>query len=212
MLVLGEQLLQGKPAPAKCPGFIHKVVCSFINAYGEAKFLKAAPPDADMQLEEEEAQLADERAAAQPGSVVLGASSTGDGAAASSLGALAATVPEAPKGSSPDTPPLRPDNKKPRIGGNPLGEVAATPTAIPAFNGGAGLGRGLFETSILTAANLAHLPGTKAKGERGEAATVRSRSRSRASSPAPSSKSAPLPTELGTTEEVREEVEEEQDK
>jgi hypothetical protein len=211
MLVLGEQLLQGKPAPSECPGFIHKVVCGFIKAYGEEKFLKAAPPDADMQLEEEEAQLADDRAAAQPGSVLPGASSTGAGAAAGSLGALAATVPEGPKSPSPDTPPLRPDTKKPRIGGNPLGEVAAIPTAIPAFNGGAGLGRGLFETPTLTAANLAHLPGTKVKEERGEAETVRSRTRSRASSPAPSSKSAPLPTELGNTEEVRE-VEEEQDK
>jgi hypothetical protein len=210
MLVLGEQLLQGKQPPTKCPEFIHKVVCSFINAYGEEKFLRAAPPDADMQLGEGEAQLADERVTAQPGSIPPGASSPGDGAAAGSMGALEAKGPEAPRGSSPDTPPLRPDSKKPRIGGNPLGEVAAIPTAIPAFNGGAGLGRGLFETQTLTAANLAHLPGAKAKSGREEAETVRSRTRSRESSPAPPSESAPPPTELGKTEEVREEVEEEE--
>jgi hypothetical protein len=211
MLLFGEQLLQGKPAPPNCPGHIHKVVCSFLKAYGEDMFLKASPLDADMQLEEEEAQLAEDRAAAQPDSVLPGASSTGAGAAAGSLGALAATVPKGPEVPSPGTPPLRPDNKKPRIGGNPLGEVAAIPTAIPAFNGGAGLGRGLFETPTLTAANLAHLPGTKQKGEREGDGTARSRTRSRASSPAPSSKSAPPPTELGNTEEVRE-LEEEQGK
>jgi hypothetical protein len=207
MLVLGELLLQGKPAPATCPDFIHKVVCSFINMYGEEKFLRAAAPDADMQQEEDEAQLADDRVTAQPGLVPLGAASTGDGAAAGSADAVGSKGPEALRGSSPDTPPLRPDNKKPRIGGNPLGEAAALPTAIPAFNGGAGLGRGLFEASPLTAANLANLPGN-AKGGKEEVATVRSRTRSRASSPAPSSKSAPLPTELGNNEEDREDVEE----
>jgi hypothetical protein len=210
MFVMGAQLQNGKPPPAHCPDFIAKTVCAFIQAYGEEKFRKAAPPDADMQLGEGAAQMADERVTAQPGSVLPVASSPGDGAAAGSMGALAATVSEAPRGSSPDTPPLRPDSKKPRIGGNPMGGAAAVPTAIPAFNGGAGLGRGLFDTQTLTAATLAQLPGNRANGGKEDVETVRSRTRSRESSPAPPSESAPPPTELGKTEEVRDEVEEEE--
>jgi hypothetical protein len=206
MLALGELLLQGKPAPATCPGFIHKVVCSFINMYGEDKFLRNSAPDEDMQHSDDEA-LADDQVTVEPELVPPGVDSKGDGAAAGSVEAALPVGREALRGSSPATPPLRPDHKKPRMGGTPLGEAAALPTAIPAFNGGAGLGRGLFEAAPLTAANLAGLSG-HAKGAKEEGETVRSRTRSRASSPAPSSKSAPLPTELGQ-EEAREEAEEE---
>jgi hypothetical protein len=207
MLAMGELLLQGKPAPATCPEFIHKVVCSFINMYGEDKFLRNPAPDADMQHSDDEAPSADDQVTVQPELAPPGVDTKGGGAAEGSAEAVLPVGREALRGSGPATPPLRPDNKKPRMGGTPLGEAAALPTAIPAFNGGAGLGRGLFEAAPLTAANLAGLPG-HAKGAKEEGETVRSRTRSRASSPAPSSKSAPLPTELGQ-EEAREEAEEE---